>query len=216
MLMFKKEKKVVNLVLQHIEKTADCVRETTERLRTYVSGQNAEDWAVDSSVYILESEADTLLREIRDLLYSGAYLPLIRGDIYRLMSTVDGVSNKAEACFDFFHNQSPDIPDEYRAEFGGALELTAVCFDEFHEALKIYFGPKDKTDKVRKHSRGVGKLESSIDQIERALTIQIFKSSLDKSEKIHLRQALRRIVAISDAAEDAADELQLISLKSIV
>ncbi len=215
MLMFKKEKRVVKLVLQHVEKTAECVQETTDRLKSYVSGDTSS-WDAGSDIYSLESEADNLLREIRDLLYSGAYLPLIRGDIYRLMSTVDAVSNKAEGCFDFFHNQKPDIPADFRAGFDECLDLTRDCFAVFQEALEAFFGPKDKTDKIRKHCRAVGELESRIDEVERNLTASVFDASLDLSQRIHLSQALRRIAAISDAIENSADELELISLKSVI
>jgi len=216
MLIFKKEKRVVKLILQHIEKTSDSVQETTNALKSYISGSPDESWAADSHVYSLESEADSLLREIREMLYSGAYLPSIRGDIYRLMSSVDSVSNKAESCFDFFCNQIPDIPEEYRSDFATALDLTADCFAEFRKALEAFFGPKDKLKSVRTHCRAVGELESRIDQIERELTRRIFSSPMNKGDKIHLRQALRRTAAISDSVENAADELELISLKSIV
>lgn len=216
MLIFKKEKRVVQLILQHIEKTAESVQETTNSLRAYLSDAHSEPLGTNCRVYNLESEADALLREIRELLYSGAYLPSIRGDIYRLMSTVDSVSNKAESCFDFFCNQMPAIPDKYKSGFGEAIDTTDECFKEFRKALQSFLGPKDKVKSVRKHSKAVGELESKIDQVERDLTAKIFSSSLEKGEKIHLRQALGRVTAISDCIENAADELELISLKSII
>ena len=97
------------------------------------------------------------------------------------------MSNKAEDLFDFFHNQMPDIPEQYRSEFCIALDLTAECFAEFHKALGAYFAPKDKLEKVRKHNEAVGVLESRIDKIERDLTTRIFGSSLDLSNKIQVR-----------------------------
>ena len=94
--------------------------------------------------------------------------------------------------------------------------MTGECFAVFRQALEAFFGPKDKIEKVRKHSRAAGEIESRIDFIEKELTTRIFRSSLEMGSKIHLSQALRRIAAISDATEDAADELELISLKSII
>lgn len=216
MLIFKKEKAVAELIFQHIEKTGDCVRATTDGLKDYIAGQNPKPSSEARQVNKLESEADDLLREIRDLLYSGAYLPQIRGDIYRLMSSIDDVSNKAENCFDHFHYQVPEMPDEYATEFDAILDLTAECFGAFEKALKAYFGPKDKLDKVRKHSARVADLESRIDEIERETTARIFKGSLDKGEKLHLRSCLKKIADISDATEDAADELEWVSVKSVI
>ena len=70
--------------------------------------------------------------------------------------------------------------------------------------------------KVRKHGRRVSEFESRIDEIEREMTARIFKSSLDKAEKLHLRRSLMKITRISAATEDATDRLQWVSVKSIV
>jgi predicted phosphate transport protein (TIGR00153 family) len=216
MQIFKKEKHVVKLVLEHIDKTAECVQTMTDNVRAFVSGNYSAAEIAASRINSFESDADTLLRSIRELLYSGAYLPHIRGDIYRLMSRVDDVANKAEDCHDFFHYQKPDIAEEYRSQIAAILELTSGCFLEFQKALQAYFDPKGDIDTVRAHTRKVSELESLIDDNEQALTAQIFDSSLEKSDKIHLRQCLTQIVTISDTIEDAADELELAGVKAIV
>jgi len=216
MLIFKKEKAVIELILQHIDTTRDCVQSTIDSLKAYVAGEFSESRASISQVNRLESDADALLREIRDLLYSGAYLPQIRGDIYGLMSTIDRVSNKAENCFDLFHNQAPKIPEEFETDMVAILDLTSECFFSFEKALKAYFGPKDKLNKVRKHSKRVSELESQIDAIERDMTTRVFKSSMHKAEMLHLRSCLQKVASISDATEDAADRLEWVSIKSVI
>jgi predicted phosphate transport protein (TIGR00153 family) len=216
MLIFKKEKAVVELILRHIATTRQCVQSTVESVQAYVAGEAEESSASLSKVNQLESEADELLRDIRDMLYSGAYLPQMRGDIYGLMSAIDKVTNKAEDCFDHIHYQRPVIPSEFQTEFDAIVELTSECFLSCEKALKAYFGPKDKLEKVRKHGRRVHEYESRIDEIERETTARIFNSSLDKADKLHLRRSLAKITSISDATEDAADRLQWVSVKSIV
>ena len=86
----------------------------------------------------------------------------------------------------------------------------------FEKGLKAYFGPKDKIQKVRKHSKRVSETESRIDEIEREMTTRIFKSSMEKGDKVHLRRSLAMITRISDAIEDAADQLQWVSVKSVL
>ncbi len=216
MFISKKEKRVTDLVLQHIDKTGECLDMTCEAIRKFLSGKEEGLDVTASQVSILENEADKLLREIREMLYSGAYLPTIRGDVYRLMSAVDNVANKAEDCCDFFIYQKPHIAEEYQAEILAIVELTQGCFSEFSETLKMFFSQKNEEDGIREHAKRVSELESLIDDNERTLTEQIFNSSLPLSEKIHLRRLLHRLVYISDNIEDAADELQLLNLKSIV
>ena len=216
MLIFKKEKAVIELVVRHIEKTRECVESTVKGLTAYVDSKYAESGNSIGDVNRLESEADALLRDILEMLYSGAYLPQIRGDIFGLMSTVDDINNKAENCYDFFHYQKPEVPEEYKEEMIALFELTLECFHAFEKALKAYFGPKDKLNKVHKHSRRVREFESRTDDIKRAMTARIFESAMDKGEKIHLHGCLRTITEIADAIEDAADRLEWVSVKSIV
>lgn len=215
-MIFKKEKAVIELILRHIETTRKCVESAMQVVRAYAAGEVADSKDLLSEVNRLESEADGLLREIRDMLYSGAYLPQMRGDIYGLMSAIDKITNRAEDCFDHFHYQNPVIPAEFREEIGSIIELTLECFEACEKALRAYFGPKDKIRKVRKQSVRVSELESQIDENERETTAKIFDSSLDKAEKLHLRRSLMKITRISDATEDATDRLQWVSVKSIV
>jgi hypothetical protein len=216
MFIFKKEKRVIELVLQHIDKTGECLEVMCTAIKRYLSDIDQDMCTTANQVNILENEADNFLRDIRELLYSGAYLPTIRGDVYRLMSAVDDVANKAEDCSDFVFYQKPQIAEEYHSEFIAIIELTQGCFMEFRKALRNFFKQNDKEGKLREHMKKVSELESLIDDNERVLIAHIFESSLPLSDKLHLRQLLHRITCISDYIEDASDELQLVSLKSII
>ena len=45
------------------------------------------------------------------------------------------------------------------------------------------------------------------------LTKKLFKSRLDKAEKLHLQQLFDRIALISNVVEDAADRLEIMAVK---
>lgn len=216
MLIFKKEKQVVELALRHAETTGESLAIMVAAINAYAADDSAQLAESTARVNNLESTADQLLRDIRELLYSGAYLPTIRGDIYRLLSTVDSVTNEIEGCLHFVNNRKPESLGIYQTEVGSILELTESCFAELHKALRAFFKPKGKVEELRVHASKVGKLESSIDLQERALTSQIFESELSLAQKQELAQLLTMIGEISDEIENAADELELLSLKSIV
>ena len=68
MLIFKKEKRVIGLIMEHIEKTAECVHATTDNIRVYLNSDHseksdAEGRANATRVNSLEAEADSLLTE---------------------------------------------------------------------------------------------------------------------------------------------------------
>ena len=216
MRIFKKEKKVVNLVKHHLEAVENCLETVADTVEQYVQGDltKAEEHAQRADD--AESRADACRRDIRDLLFSGAYLPLIREDIHHLVESVDRVANGAEDCSDFFLGQRPEIPDEMRAAF---IDIARVSFDivkPLTSALSVYFKPKGKVQDLRQHTKEVSLQESIVDRKEWDLTRTIFSSSLELSHKLHLKLALDHIVEIPDRAEDVVDRLELTRLKSVV
>ena len=216
MQVLKKEKQVVQLAVDHLRKTNETLKLMVAAMRGYVVGDLEGLDEATASVDQLESEADDVLREIRDLLYSGAFLPTIRGDLYRLLSAIDKVANRVEICLDFVDQQRPDHIEDYRAAFKDMLDLTAECFDALHRALDAYFDPRVDIDELRQHASQVSEIESEIDEVQRTLTSTIFRSDLELAEKQHLAQLLRHIARVSDQIENATDELELLSVKSII
>ena len=216
MLIFKKEKQVVELALKHAEKTGEALRIMVASVKDFLADDGGSLAESSARVNALETEADVLLRDVRELLYSGAYLPTIRGDIYRLLSSVDDVTNKIENALDFVNYQRPSYRKAYAEPLQEILDLTMDCFSELNDALRAFFKPKGKVEVLREHCRRVNEIESSIDDKERSLTLDIFQSDLSLARKQHLEKLLARIVQISDRIENAADHLELASLKSII
>jgi uncharacterized protein Yka (UPF0111/DUF47 family) len=79
-----------------------------------------------------------------------------------------------------------------------------------------YIEEKGDIEAIREEVKQVGVKESDVDKMEWDLTRQIFTSSLDYAHKIHLKLCLDSIVEITDRAEDAADQLELDTMKSRV
>jgi predicted phosphate transport protein (TIGR00153 family) len=216
MLLFKKEKEVIELILKHLDVVEECLKTGIKTIEFYLQGEIGESKALASKVRGLESEADIVRYKIRDKLYLGAYLPLLREDIYKLVESVDKVANAGEACCDFFLNQRPTIPDEMRPQFLAVSRESLGIIDYLKLAVLCYFKGECKIETVREHTKEVGIQESSVDKDEWDLTKEIFTSSLDFSQKIHLKHCLNSIVEASDRAEDAADQLELATLKTMV
>jgi len=216
MLIFKKEKQVRKLVLEHIATVHDCISEARAVFEEYVAGDMSTACARALVVNQYESRADELEQEIREILNQGAFLPQIRADVYTLVEQVDGVAGKAENTSNFVINQMPDIPEEFEADL---IEIFGLCVTSFHElrkALKDFFKPKGQFDTLHEHVSRVSDIESEVDKKEAALTRRIFTSSIDLSAKIHLRLFLTEITKIADSAEDVSDELVSAAMRTIL
>ena len=101
-MLFKKEKKVIELILKHLDMTEETVKDSMKTIQYYLDGNISEAKVWARKTRSNESEADIIRYEIRDKLYRGAYLPLLREDVYKLVESIDKVGNAAEACSDFY------------------------------------------------------------------------------------------------------------------
>jgi len=217
MKIFKKEKEVVTLALGYLEVVEQCVGTSEKAVLAYLNGDKPGAAALQPEAGDLESKADEIRRSIGDKLYSGAYLPLMRGDIYSIIDSLDHVPNAAEACCSFFASQMPEIPNEFVESYREITRESFGIMTELSEVVTSFFKPKGKIDAIRDHAKAVGTQESAVDTIEWRTTVQIFESSsIDLAHKIHLRNALNRIVHISDRAENAAEYVELVAMKSVL
>ncbi|MGD2187027.1 MAG: DUF47 family protein [Desulfobacterales bacterium] len=216
MALFKKEKAVIELILKHLDMVENCVKASLKAGEFYLQDDvsHAKVHARDSRK--LESEADLIRHDIRDKLYLGAYLPLLREDVYKLVESVDKVANAAEACCDFFLNQRPEVPEEMKSHFREVTHESLEIISSLKLAVLCYFKGDCKIETVRDHTREIGLQESRVDKLEWDLTKEIFISELDFAHKTHLKHCLDTIVEVSDRAEDAGDQLELATLKSMV
>ena len=215
MILFRREKEVIGLIEQHGRKVAECLETGADTIRTYIAGEIKSAKGLARQAADLESEADIIRYDIRDKLYSGAYMPILREDIYKLVESLDKVANAAEACCDFFLNQRPSIPADLGADFESVSAASLGIISALEPAVECYLNGSCTIDTVREHTRKVGMIESEVDQLEWDLTKAIFISGLDHSHKLHLKRCLDAIVEVSDRAEDTADHLVLVTLKSM-
>ena len=216
MLIFKKEKQVRKLILSHLNEVQECLMEARNVLEEYISGELELACQRVNAVIEIESRADTLERQIRDLLLDGAFLPNIRSDVYRLVEAVDAIAGKAEGVARFIVDQLPEIPEEFEGELLEIFGQCLNCFLELRKALRDYFKPKGDIENLHVHVARVCEIETEVDRAESELTRKIFESDLNLAEKIHFRQLLERIGNIADLSEDASDELEFAAMKSVV
>jgi predicted phosphate transport protein (TIGR00153 family) len=213
---FKKEKEVIELIIKHLELVEDSLKTGIRTIEFYLDDNISEAKVLGRKVRSEESEADIIRYDIRDKLYSGAYLPLLREDIYKLIESIDKVANAGEACCDFFLNQRPVIADELKPAFVEVVRESLGIIDNLKLAVLCYFKGECKIETVREHTKEVGMQESRVDKLEWDLTKAILTSPMDLASKLHLRLCLESIVETSDRAEDAGEQLELATLKSMV
>ena len=216
MLIFKKEKHVRKLILAHLNEVQECLMESRNVIEEYIAGDLDSALQRVNSVIEIESRADLLERQIREVLLDGAFLPHIRSDVYRLVEAVDAIAGKSESVARFIWDQSPEIPEQFEAGLLDIFRQSLNCFLELRKALRAYFKPKGEIENLHIHVARVCEIETEVDARESALIRQIFTSQLELAEQIHLKQLVSTIGNIADLSEDASDELEFAAMKSVV
>ena len=100
-MFYRKEKQVNELILKHLEEVDECLKTALKAIEEYLSSNIEEAKSLAIKVDHIETETDSVRREIIGKLYSGAYLPSLRSDILHLVEHMDKIADGAEACCDF-------------------------------------------------------------------------------------------------------------------
>ncbi len=216
MVFFKKEKEVIKLIENHADKVEECLTVSIKTISAYLENNIPEAKKLALQADHVETEADMVRHEIRDKLYLGAYMPLLREDIYKLVESLDVVANSAEKSCDFFLNQRPLIPDDLKADFLKITQVSMGVGESLKYAVLCYIKGICPIEVSRSHAKDIGMMESKVDSLEWDLTKKIFISEMDFARKLHLRHCLDHIVSVSDRAEESAGQLELVTLKSMI
>ena len=215
MIWVKKESDVIDLILKLISEIGECLRASMDTIDHYLKAEIAEAKEMAKNTDHLETQADEIRREVEGLLFSGAFLPSIRGDVHVLVECMDKIADSAEACCDFAMSQRPEIPEDFKSDFHTVAVDSIYSYDPLKEAAENFFSEKEKdVSIIRDKIRDVGIRESDVDDLEWKLTRRIFTADLSLAQKLHLQHWLVKIADISDRVEDASDCLNSLIFKT--
>ncbi len=216
MILFKKEKEVIDLIEKHADKVEECVLNSLSTIKVYLEGDITNAKRLARETDNLETQADFIRHKVREKLYMGAYMPLLREDVYKLVESFDTVANAAEKCCDTFLNQRPLIPELLKSDFLTIITVSTSIIDPLKHTLLCYLKGLCPIEVSRQHAKDVGLIESKVDSLEWDLTKKIFSSDLRHSHKLHLKSCIENIVDLTDKAECAANHLELVVLKATI
>ncbi|ASJ01366.1 TIGR00153 family protein [Thermococcus gorgonarius] len=204
-----------NDVFKAIENHMTAVEETLKAFRAlveaYMAGNHSQAEAFEKEVSELETKADKLRREIEMMLYEGAFLPANRGDYARLSELIDQVADAAESAAHTIILAQPKFPGELKDTFIELIESSVETYSKLKEAVKAL---NTDVDKAMELAKAVEDAEEKADEIEYRLKKAIFESdTITTYAKLIWNQILTKIGDIADRAEDASDQVLLMSVK---
>ncbi|MZQ76465.1 MAG: DUF47 family protein [Peptoclostridium sp.] len=208
---FKKDTKIRDLLMKHLDAVIDCYTMFTEGLSNVFETDSEEELIeIINRVSAAEANADSIRHEIIQELLSGALLPESRREILMVIEEVDKVANAAEDIIKRIILECIKIDEPYRSSLmlinektKGQLELLRSTIDGMLSNLWEAYKKRDELIEI-------DTIEHEIDLIEFEMIRQIFKSDMELAAKMQLKSVVVEIAKVSNIVEDISDILERI------
>ncbi len=197
-----KEKEVIELFKEHI----NSVKLSCE---IFTKAIESGDKGLLTEVCELEKTGDAIRRDIALKLYEGAFLPVMRGTLYKLAETIDEILDTLENTAVDYARLTSELDGDVRELCVKVAILNtkmSVNLMEAFEALGKEADLSDKTIKIRTRER-------EVDAIKREIYKKLVKKEVRSFwEGKILSNFIDGLVNVSDIIEDAADLIQILNV----
>lgn len=158
-------------------------------------------------VQAIEHKGDRATHAIITKLNQTFITPFDREDIHRLASSLDDVLDFTNAAATRLVMYKITKPPPAAAELAGLIVLQS---EELARGVSVL----ERNGAVMKHCDEVNRLEDVADHIGRRAIAELFESEKDPIQLIKLKELYEVLETATDKAEDAANVLETIFLKS--
>jgi len=155
----------------------------------------------------IEHRGDKAIHAIMTKLNQSFITPFDREDIYHLASSLDDVLDFMNTAATRLVMYKIDQPTAAAAELAGILVLQS---EELARGVSLL----EKNGKVMQHCDEVNRLEDEADHVSRKAIGALFEHEKDPIQLIKMKELYEVLETATDKAEDAANVLEAIVLKS--
>ena len=206
-MLWKKQKRIEDLVLKHLEKVEESLAHYQQALAAYLDGDIDKAGELAFATHTAEGRADDVRREVEAALLGGALLASSRGETLEVVEQVDKLANAGEETLDYLLLQQVEIPEDVKPFIRDIAAKTAEIADEVHASMHLLF---ENMDAATEHTKQIEIKESEVDRIEREAVKTIFKMDIDLAWKLQIYGLIEELVEISDRAEDLSDRIDMV------
>ena len=211
-IFFSRQKVIEERLAEYLDHWWECVQCFQQGMHAYLADGLGEELDFHyGRVDRAESKGDELRRSIEVELYARALLPESRGDILRILESLDLVINRAESTIRQVVIERLEVESWMRPGLSRLTDVTVETCKTLHLAASHLLRGEDAP--IGELILQVDKAESRCDHVGEDLLGRIFASNIDLSRKLQLKDFVRRIGTISDRAEAAGDQLHIVSVK---
>jgi uncharacterized protein Yka (UPF0111/DUF47 family) len=214
-MMLKKEREVNFLLEKHLDEIKEWLKVSSEALSSYLS----DDIDKINHLLLSKNQIHTSLEAGRqgiwERLCNGAYLPVIRGDLYGIVNSVGRIADVATSSCETFLFLQPEIPIKIKNQLATIVRLAFFLFRPIHESVLYYLRGDDVLKVIRKNVDAFLVKRAEVNTLASNLKNQIYSSDLDYWQKSQINDCLQSVSSISTQFAETNDQIQLVMVKII-
>ena len=209
--LFKKQNRVETLIFEYMDTLKLAQESFLKALNACIEDHVCENFDfLITQTHKYESKADDICEEINNLMYSKALIPDSRGDIMRLLESIDMIPHFFERILFIMQTQRLSIPDFLALDVKDLIHISLESCHLLSKQLALHL--KQKLG-IRVLLSTIDTNESHCDHIERRIISKIFDSDLDPFVKLQLKELIVTMGEISDQADRVSKRINIISMK---
>ncbi|MFX1409031.1 MAG: DUF47 domain-containing protein [Promethearchaeota archaeon] len=211
------EESAINKTLVYMQKILECIVEFEKGLSFLLEEKNIDlALKVFFRVNELENQADSMRRDILNMLTKAELSPTIRENLIHLTQKIDDVANAANASARILiyinHIEFLKFDNEIHSKI---LEMTRISVDAVKKLNKMVNELLTaEAVEIRELGEEVNILEHRCDEIHFAINRMLLSNNLNINPflAIEIYNSIALIEVISDNAEDVADYIIMLTL----
>jgi len=214
-MFLKRETEVIQRMDDHLNQFDNCVRTAGGIVHAALDGEIDSAEKLFSDLYRIIEEAGVVQRQIREVLYRGAFLPSIREDICTLLTKVEYIVQSLADLSSLFMPPCIEIPECMKATYAELTTDVLRYIETVGEGVLDYIKGHDFVKSMRDNSQNMQRVSPAFRESMNALIREISVCSLDPWSKVRLGSIVNVLKVLSGRAIVLNSVLQRISMKMI-
>jgi predicted phosphate transport protein (TIGR00153 family) len=202
-----KDRKFFPLFVEAAENLVNTAAEFKELVKS--SNDELNDRIV--SVRAFEKKGDQLTHNIYEELNNTFITPFDRDDVHRLANSIDNVLDQINSASQKISRYQPKMPVDAFIAFADLIYQASM---EIRNAMMEINNLRDP-ELIMQACVKLNELENSGDDVFDAFISKLFREEKDAVELIKQKEIIQALEKATDAAEDVADILKSIMVKTV-
>lgn len=209
----RKEREVTYLMERYLDVAKEALKVASETIVYFLKADMRSAKSLMAKQKGLCAEIFHHRTLIWNKLGTGAFLPLIRVDLWAIVHHISGITDAAKACCEGFLLQQPRIPPEVVPKINQMNTAVFRFFPPVSDSVLQYLKGTDVLAAISGNMEALHKARKELDDLESALGYELVACALESGDKAVLDACIRRLTLVAVQMCRTFEQVQLITIK---